>query len=101
MIGGGLFGSFVGAALFRLLQTTGQIDVVIGILYVVILAAIGALMLKDALVALGYVPARARAGRRRATTAGSRRCRCAGASTARACTSRRWRRSCSASAPAC
>jgi uncharacterized membrane protein YfcA len=55
MIVGGLFGSIVGAALFRLLQTTGQIDVVIGFLYVLILTSIGGLMLKDALVALGYV----------------------------------------------
>jgi uncharacterized membrane protein YfcA len=41
--------------MFRLLQTTGQIDLVIGALYVLILSSIGALMLKDALVALGYV----------------------------------------------
>ena len=34
MIVGGLAGSFVGAGLFRLLQSTGQIDVVIGFLYV-------------------------------------------------------------------
>src|SRR4249919_3232085 len=46
MIAGGLFGSFVGAALFRVLQSSGQIDVVIGLLYVVILGAIGFLMLK-------------------------------------------------------
>src|SRR5215208_3208850 len=37
MIVGGLFGSVMGAAIFRLLQTTGQIDLVIGALYVVIL----------------------------------------------------------------
>src|SRR5678815_2278169 len=55
MIVGGLFGSIVGAALFRLLQTTGQIDVLIGFLYVLILVSIGGLMLKDSLVALGYV----------------------------------------------
>src|SRR5207253_8984852 len=55
MIVGGLFGSFVGAAMFRGLQSTGQIDVVIGFLYVLILGWIGLLMLKDALVALGYV----------------------------------------------
>ncbi|MEO6225251.1 MAG: sulfite exporter TauE/SafE family protein [Sphingomicrobium sp.] len=55
MIVGGLFGSFAGAGLFRALQSTGQIDVVIGLLYVVILMSIGSLMLKDALVALGYV----------------------------------------------
>jgi uncharacterized protein len=55
MIVGGLAGSVVGAALFRGLQSTGRIDVVIGLLYVVILAGIGGLMLKDALIALGYV----------------------------------------------
>ena len=55
MISGGLFGSFVGAALFRVLQSSGQIDVVIGLLYVVILVSIGILMLRDSLVSLGYV----------------------------------------------
>ena len=55
MIVGGLFGSLAGAALFRLLQASGQIDLVIGSLYVLLLGWIGALMLKDALVALGYV----------------------------------------------
>ena len=55
MIVGGLIGSIIGAGLFRFLQASGQVDVVIGFLYVVILAWIGGLMLKDALVALGYV----------------------------------------------
>ena len=55
MVVGGLFGSLVGAALFRLLQSTGQIDVVIGLLYVLILTWIGVLMFKDALITLGYV----------------------------------------------
>jgi uncharacterized protein len=55
MIVGGLFGSVVGAAMFRVLQSSGQIDVVIGLLYVLILGSIGFLMLKDALVALGYI----------------------------------------------
>jgi uncharacterized membrane protein YfcA len=55
LIAGGLFGSVVGAALFRALQSTGQIDVVIGLLYVGILSWIGGLMLKDSLIALGYV----------------------------------------------
>jgi len=55
MIAGGLAGSVVGAAMFRGLQSTGRIDVVIGLLYVLILGSIGGLMLKDALVALGYV----------------------------------------------
>ena len=56
MIVGGLFGSFVGAALFRLLQSSGQIDVVIGLLYVLILGWIGTLMLIDSLKSLGYLP---------------------------------------------
>jgi uncharacterized membrane protein YfcA len=55
MIAGGAVGSIVGAFLFRLLQTSGQIDLVIGGLYVLLLGSIGALMLKDALIALGWV----------------------------------------------
>src|SRR3954454_23351037 len=55
MIVGGLFGSLTGAVLFRLLQSTGQIDLVIGALYVLILGWIGVLMLKDALIPLGFV----------------------------------------------
>src|SRR5918995_5628803 len=57
MIVGGLFGSLAGAGLFRVLQASGQIDLVIGSLYVLLLGWIGGLMLKDALVALGYIPA--------------------------------------------
>lgn len=52
---GGIFGSVAGAGLFRMLQASGQIDVVIGLLYVVLLGWIGGLMLKDALTALGWV----------------------------------------------
>src|SRR6187397_2915878 len=55
MIAGGAVGSFAGAAIFRVLQNSGQIDLVIGFLYVILLGGIGALMLKDALVALGWV----------------------------------------------
>lgn len=55
MTTGGLFGSAFGALLFRMLQATGQIDLVIGLLYVVLLGWIGSLMLWDALTALGYV----------------------------------------------
>jgi len=55
MIGGGVLGSLAGAALFRLLQTSGQVDVVVGFLYVILLGSIGALMLKDAVIALGWV----------------------------------------------
>ncbi|HVF37205.1 MAG TPA: sulfite exporter TauE/SafE family protein [Sphingomicrobium sp.] len=55
MIAGGAVGSVAGAALFRLLQASGQIDLVIGFLYVILLGGIGGLMLKDALVALGWL----------------------------------------------
>ncbi len=57
MIVGGALGSLVGAFLFRLLQASGQIDLVIGGLYVLLLGSIGSLMLKDALIALGWVAA--------------------------------------------
>lgn len=55
MIAGGMVGSMIGAGLFKMLQSTGQIDLVIGSLYVLILGYIGVLMLWDALVTLGYV----------------------------------------------
>ncbi|MCY7339749.1 MAG: sulfite exporter TauE/SafE family protein [Sphingomonas bacterium] len=55
MIAGGALGSLAGAGLFRLLQASGQIDLVIGFLYVLLVGSIGVLMLKDALVALGWV----------------------------------------------
>jgi hypothetical protein len=55
MIAGGMLGSVVGAAIFRLLQSTGQIDVAIGFLYVIILGWIGFVMLKDSLQSLGYI----------------------------------------------
>lgn len=64
MITGGLFGSLVGAALFKVLQSAGQIDVAVSLLYVLILGSIGLLMLKDALVALGYVGAKAQGEQR-------------------------------------
>src|SRR6478752_3386706 len=55
MIAGGLLGSVVGAGMFRLLQSSGRIDVVIGFLYVLILGWIGTLMLLDSLKSLGYL----------------------------------------------
>ncbi|HEY6049575.1 MAG TPA: sulfite exporter TauE/SafE family protein [Sphingomicrobium sp.] len=61
MIAGGSCGSIVGAAIFRILQSSGQIDVVIGLLYVLILGWIGTLMLRDSLVALGYLASKASA----------------------------------------
>ena len=55
MIVGGILGSLFGVLLFRLLQASGQVDLVIGFLYVLLLGGIGALMLRDAVVALGWV----------------------------------------------
>lgn len=55
MVAGGAVGSLAGALLFRVLQKTGQIDLVIGFLYVILLGSIGALMLRDGLVALGWL----------------------------------------------
>ena len=57
MIAGGLLGSLTGAGIFRLLENSGQIDLLIGFLYVILLGGIGVLMLKDAMVALGWVSA--------------------------------------------
>ncbi|MDZ7895459.1 MAG: sulfite exporter TauE/SafE family protein [Sphingobium sp.] len=46
---GGIVGSLLGALLFRLLQRLGQIDTVIGIIYVVMLGSIGLLMAKESI----------------------------------------------------
>jgi len=45
---GGIVGAGIGAILFRFLQSVGQIDVVISVLYVVMLGTIGSLMAKEA-----------------------------------------------------
>jgi uncharacterized membrane protein YfcA len=52
MVAGGVVGALVGAALFRLLQSLGQIDVVINMLYVIMLGSIGTLMLREGLASL-------------------------------------------------
>jgi len=67
LVAGGILGSIAGAALFSLLQSTGQIDTVIAILYVVLLGSIGGLMLKEALQSIGEARsgARPRAAKRR------------------------------------
>lgn len=52
MVAGGVLGALFGAALFRLLQALGQIDVVINILYVVMLGSIGVLMMREAFESL-------------------------------------------------
>ncbi len=52
MVGGGVVGALIGALLFRFLQSVGQIDVVINVLYVVMLGTIGGLMMREAIEAL-------------------------------------------------
>ena len=52
MVAGGVIGAGIGAGLFRLLQSIGQIDTVINILYVLLLGTIGALMAREAMSAL-------------------------------------------------
>ncbi len=66
MVAGGAIGTAIGALLFRLLQSLGQIDTVISILYVVLLGTIGSLMAKESIQAMkalkhgGAMPARKR-----------------------------------------
>ena len=52
LIGGGIIGAGIGVLLFRLLQSIGQIDTAIGILYVLMLGGIGMLMAKESIQAL-------------------------------------------------
>ncbi|HWK35496.1 sulfite exporter TauE/SafE family protein [Sphingomonas sp.] len=53
LVVGGVLGSIAGAGLFRVLQASGQIDIVIAVLYVVMLGSIGALMLRESLQSIG------------------------------------------------
>lgn len=52
MVGGGIVGALIGAGLFSALQSLGQIDVVINMLYVLMLGSIGTLMMREGLSAL-------------------------------------------------
>ncbi|GAA4774192.1 sulfite exporter TauE/SafE family protein [Stakelama sediminis] len=52
LAGGGFFGSLVGAQIFHLLQKTGQIDTVIGLLYVILLGSIGGMMATESIRAI-------------------------------------------------
>lgn len=64
LVAGGVIGSIAGAGLFTLLQASGQIDTVIGLLYVLMLGSIGGLMLHESIgairVARGAVPPKPR-----------------------------------------
>lgn len=67
LVTGGVLGSLIGAWLFKLLQASGQIDVVIGILYVLLLGSIGGLMARESIGAIRVSrgAARPRARKRR------------------------------------
>ena len=52
LVVGGVMGSIAGAQIFTLLQATGAIDTVIGILYVLMLGSIGGLMLYESITAV-------------------------------------------------
>lgn len=52
LVAGGIAGSIAGAGIFRLLQSVGQIDTVIGIIYVLLLGSVGILMARDAIARL-------------------------------------------------
>ena len=65
-VAGGVVGAAIGAMLFRLLQSLGQIDTVINILYVVMLGTIGALMGRESIQTLRHSASdRPRAAKRR------------------------------------
>jgi uncharacterized membrane protein YfcA len=49
LVAGGILGTGIGAVLFRVLQTLGQIDTVINILYVGLLGSIGILMARESI----------------------------------------------------
>jgi uncharacterized membrane protein YfcA len=52
LLSGGLTGSAVGVAIFRLLQQAGQIDITIKLSYLILLGSIGALMLYESVRAI-------------------------------------------------
>jgi uncharacterized membrane protein YfcA len=52
LVAGGVVGTLIGAGLFRLLESIGQIDTAINLLYVVMLGSIGSLMGRESLQAL-------------------------------------------------
>ncbi|WP_126172099.1 sulfite exporter TauE/SafE family protein [Altericroceibacterium xinjiangense] len=66
LVAGGVIGAIIGAGLFHLLESLGQIDTTIDILYVLMLGTIGGLMARESLQAiLSRGKAQARPARRR------------------------------------
>ena len=51
MVAGGILGTLIGSGIFNLLESIGQIDTVINLLYVVLLGTIGSLMGRESLQA--------------------------------------------------
>jgi uncharacterized membrane protein YfcA len=54
MVAGGILGTLIGSGIFNLLESIGQIDTVINLLYVVLLGTIGSLMGRESLQALRH-----------------------------------------------
>ena len=52
LVAGGIVGSLAGAGIFRWLQGLGQIDTVIGVVYVLLLGSIGGMMARESLGAI-------------------------------------------------
>ncbi|WP_260597284.1 sulfite exporter TauE/SafE family protein [Sphingomonas endolithica] len=52
LVAGGVLGSLAGAWIFRLLQASGQIDIVIAIVYVLMLGSIGGMMANESVQAI-------------------------------------------------
>lgn len=55
LVAGGIVGTVLGAWLFKWLQSTGQIDTVIALIYIILLAGIGALMARESLQSVGAI----------------------------------------------
>jgi uncharacterized membrane protein YfcA len=47
MLGGGFFGSLLGAWIFSILQSLGKIDFVISVMYIILLGSVGMMMVSD------------------------------------------------------
>ena len=64
LVAGGVVGTGAGAWIFRELQALGQIDTVIGIVYVAMLGSIGTLMARESLAAIGWAGVKPRPRKR-------------------------------------
>ena len=77
LLGGGIVGSTLGAFVFALLRSIGQLDLFISLLYVLLLGTVGGLMMVESVRALRRTRGRAppRRSSARASTIGSTGCR--------------------------